>query len=79
MSKDYNVTQFDQVADGADFDSSAKELFGDNYDAFMKVYSDSDARDELRRATVTDYVHFNNLEVTKYQDEGWDPVEIYQQ
>ena len=78
MSKDYNVTRFDQVADGADFDSSAKELFGDNYDAFMNVYSDSDAREELRRATVTDYVHFNGLEVTQYQDEGWDPIKIYE-
>lgn len=78
LNKDYEVTAFDQVADGADFESSAKELFGEYYEDFMAVNSDSDARDELRRATVTDYVHFNNLDVTKYQDEGWDPIEIYQ-
>ena len=78
LNKDYEVTAFDQVADGGDFDASAKELFGEHYDDFMAVYSNSDARDELRRATVTDFVNFNGLDVTQYQDEGWDPIEIYQ-
>lgn len=73
----YAVSSFDMVADGADFDSSAKELFGDNYDAFMKVYSDDEARDELRKATVSDYVNMNGLDVTQYQDYGWDPVPLY--
>ena len=75
--KDYSVTGFDQVADGEDFESSAKELFGENYDDFMKVYSDSDARNELRKITVSDYVNMNGLSVTQYQDEGWDPVKLY--
>lgn len=74
---DNTVTAFDQVADGGDFEPSAKEIFGDNYDAFMKVYSDSDARDELRKITVSDYVNLNGLDVTQYQDYGWDPVELY--
>ncbi len=73
----YTVTRMDVVADGSGFDASARKLFGDKYEDFMEVYSDSDARDELRRITVTDYVHFNDLSVTKYQDEGWDPVELY--
>ena len=73
----YTVNAFDMVEDGADFESSAKELFGDYYDAFMKIYSDSDARDELRKITVSDYVNLNGLDVTQYQDYGWDPVELY--
>lgn len=77
VSKDYVVTDFKQAADGEDFDSSAKEIFGDHYDDFMKIYSDSDLRNELRKVTVTDYVNLNGLSVTKFQDEGWDPVEIY--
>ena len=76
LDKDNVVTKFDQVADGSEFDASAKELFGGNYDAFMKVFGDSDARAKLRTATVTNYVRANDLKVTKYQDEGWDPVEI---
>lgn len=73
----YTVSSFDMVADGADFDSSAKELFGDNYDALMKVMGDDKARDELRKATVSDYVNMNGLDVTQYQDYGWDPVPLY--
>jgi dihydroneopterin aldolase len=47
VSKDgdtYTVSSFDMVADGSGFEASAKELFGDNYDAFMKVYSDDVTR-----------------------------------
>lgn len=74
---DYTVTAFDEVADGGDFESSAKELFGDHYDDFMKVYGDSDARNELRKITVSDYVNLNSLDINYYHDEGWDPVELY--
>ena len=76
---EYEVTSFDVVADGGEFESSAKELFGDSYEDFMKVYGDSDARQELRKITVSDYVNMNGLEVTKLQDEGWDPVDLYLQ
>lgn len=74
---DYTVTAFDQVADGGAFEESAKELFGEHYDEFMAVYSDSDARDENRKITVSDYVNLNGLDVNYYQDYGWDPVELY--
>jgi len=73
----YVVTAFDVVADGSDFESSAKDLFGDSYDDFMAVYGDQEAREELRKITVSDYVNMNDLEITQYQDYGWDPVELY--
>lgn len=77
---DYTVTSFDQVADGSNFEPSAKELFGDDFDAFMKVNSDHDAYMELRKATVSDYVSLNGLdEITQFQDYGWDPVELNKQ
>lgn len=74
---DNTVTAFDVVADGEDFESSAKEIFGENYEDFMKVYSDSDARAENRKITVSDFVNLNGLEFKYYKDEGWDPVELY--
>jgi len=74
---DYTVTAFDVVADGGKFESSAKEIFGDSYDDFMKVYGDSDALAESRKITVSDYVNLNKLDINYYQDEGWDPVELY--
>jgi len=74
---DYTVTAFDQVADGEAWEESAKELFGDAFDDFFAVSSDTEARDELRRITVSDYVTMNGLDINYYHDEGWDPVELY--
>ena len=72
----YTVTSFDPVLDGADYDSSAKEIFGDKYDAFVAVESDDVAREEQRKATIAEYVTSHNVPATKYQDYGWDPVDI---
>lgn len=74
---DYTVTAFDQVEDGGNFEASAKEIFGEAYEDFMDVYGDSDARAETRKITVSDYVNLNHLDIKYYQDEGWDPVELY--
>jgi len=73
---DNTVTAFDQVADGGEFEPTAKEIFGEHFDDFMKVNSDSDARNALRKKTVSDYVKQYGLDVKYYQDEGWDPVEL---
>lgn len=73
---DYTVTAFDEIADGGEFDKSAREIFGDNYDAFMAVYGDSDANEKDRLITISDFVNLNGLEFNYYQDEGWDPVEL---
>ena len=50
---------------------------GEHYNAFMKAYSDEEARKELRTITVSDYVNLNGLAVTQYQDYGWEPVKLY--
>ena len=73
---EYKVTAFDQVKDGGEFDASAKEIFGDSYDDFMKVYSDDEAREALRLKGLADYVKTNGLSVTKTQEEGWDAVDL---
>lgn len=72
----YKADSFEQVADGSDFDSSAKEIFGDKYDDFMKVYSDDKTMNDLRTQAIRDYVQATGLEVTQYQDYGWDPVQL---
>ena len=72
----YTVTGFDQVADGGDFEPSAKEIFGDDYDAFMEINSDSDAIEKERAKVLADYVKANDLNVKKYKDPGWKPVKL---
>lgn len=72
----YVVDHFDPVADGSDFDASAKEIFGDKYDAFMEVYSNDDLKNEKRKDFIEEYVFSHSVPATKYQDYGWDPVEL---
>jgi hypothetical protein len=72
----YVVKEFEQVKDGGEFEPSARDIFEESYDDFMKIYSDSDTREKLRAQGLADYVKTNGLSVTKYQDEGWDPVDL---
>ena len=73
---EYKVTDFKPVEDGSNFESTAKDIFGDDYDKFMQISSDSDAREKLRAQGLADYVKTNGLAVTKYQDYGQDPVDL---
>lgn len=70
------VTSFDQVEDGSNFDPSAKKIFGEYYDKFMEVNSDNESREEFRKNILINYVEDNGLNITAYQDYGWDPVEL---
>ena len=75
----YKVSSMDVVADGAGWDESAREIFGEHYDDFIAVHNDEEARAENRKITVSDYVNLNGLSVTQFQDYVWDPVELYLQ
>ena len=72
----YSVKEFEPVADGGAFESSARDIFEENYDKFMEVQGDEAGREELRAKGIAAYVKTMGLDVTKYQDEGWDPVDI---
>lgn len=67
----YEVTSFDQVADGSDNLSSAKKIFGDKYDVFQSINSDEVRRENHRAAVLTSFVKTHDLKVTMYQDYGW--------
>ena len=69
--KGFEVTAFDQVEDGSRNLPSAKEIFGDKYDAFHAINSDEQKREQLRAEGLATYVKDHNLPVTLYQDFGW--------
>ena len=73
---DYKVTEFKPVEDGSNFETSGREIFGDDYDKLIEITSDSDAREKLRAQGLADYVKTNGLSVTKYQDYDQDPVDL---
>lgn len=72
----YTVTGMEIVEDGSDFTESAERIFGEHYDEFMKIYSDSEYKEEIRAQIIANYVAANDLNITAYQDYGQDPVEL---
>lgn len=76
LNADFDVVSMDVVEDGSNFTESAKKLFGDHYDKFMEVESDAEAREQIRAQIIANYVAANELPITKYQDEGWNPISL---
>lgn len=72
----YKVERFDVVEDGESYDASARKIFGDRYEKFSQVSSDDKTREALRGEILANYVKANDLKVTKYQDYGWDPIDL---
>lgn len=70
------VFDFNAVADGADNMLSAERIFGDKFDAFQKMVSDEADREEARNRAIAEYALKHDLDVTLFQDFGWDPEEI---
>lgn len=70
--KGYTVTGFDQVGDGSLFVKTAKQIFGDKYDAFVAVYSDHEKRNRHHEELLSEYVRKHHLTATMYQDNGQD-------
>ena len=72
----YEVTSMEVTEDGSGFDKSAKKIFKENYDAFMKDGEDEKLREKTRAQIIANYVAANDLDITAYQDTGWDPVPL---
>jgi len=56
------VTQFEQVEDGARFESSAKRLFGEHFDMFMNIHSNESVREAVRLEQTNEYLKNHGLE-----------------
>lgn len=72
----YEVTGFEQVGDGSQFEPTAKKIFGDKYDAFMKINSNEKDREQHRALGIAKYVKTHDLKVAMYQDYGWPAVKL---
>ncbi len=72
----YEVTGMEVVADGSDFEPTAKKIFGDHYQELIDSSADEKGREEIRAQIIANYVAANNLDITAYQDFGWDPVSL---
>lgn len=74
----YEVKSFDEVADGSLFDSTAKAIFLEHYDTFIKIQSNDTARKSVREKALAAYVSAHQIPAKLYKDYGWDAVTIPQ-
>ena len=72
----YEVVSFDMVGNGSEFEPSAKKIFGDYYEDFMKAEADEEAREKDRAQIIANFVAANDLDISQYKDFGWDPVTL---
>lgn len=72
----YEVKSFDAVADGSDFNPTAKAIFGERYDAFIALQADDKAKKVTREEAIATYVFSHLIPAKYYQDFGWDAQEI---
>ena len=77
VGETFRVTKFDQVADGSDNTPSAKKIFGNLYTAFRQINSDEKERQRKRTEAIRFYVKQNKLSIKCYQDEGWEPIDLF--
>jgi hypothetical protein len=67
----FEVTAFEQVEDGSRNLPSAKNIFGDKFNAFQAINSDEQRREKLRSEVLAVYVKKRGIAATLYQDNGW--------
>ena len=72
----YEVSGMDVVADGSDYTPSAKKIFGDRYDEVTAVIGDDELKEQTRAQIIANYVALNDLDISAFQDYGWDPISL---
>ncbi len=73
----YIVIGFDGVRDGSYFTDDLRALCKGNLGLYQKFINNSEKeREEIRTTLIRDYVNYNDLDITNYQDFGWDPIPL---
>ena len=72
----FEVTDFDQVADGAGNLESAKQIFGKKYEVFRDLNGDEKKREQRRALLIARYAAQHGIAARCYQDYGWPAVAL---
>ena len=72
----FEVTSFEAVADGSEWEPSAKRIFGERFTDFQESNSDEKYREDIRMKTVAEYVKSHQIPVSIVKDYGWPAVQI---
>ena len=82
----YEVTGFDRVGDGSDYNPDVERIFGnapqEAGDLVQALYETGDSRngktEEVRKTFIRMYADSVPQTIRYYQDYGWDPVPVYE-
>lgn len=72
----YRVSSFEQTADGAGWEASARRIFGSYYDVYQNIHSNQGVQEAVRREQLRHYLKRHSLHYRYYQDYGWPAVEL---
>lgn len=72
----FEVTEFEQTADGSDNLTSAQRIFGDKFNEFAAAHSNDIEREKKREKALAKFVKRTGLPVHFYKDYGWPALEI---
>ncbi len=70
------VTSFVETEDGAGNVASAQRIFGEHYDIYQNMHSNSSLREAIRQEQLSEYVRQHDLPFRYYKDYGWQAVAL---
>lgn len=80
VNDEWRVTSMEEAGDGDDYSADIQRFANGDKELESKYFAASDLgtpeNREIRTRFVRNYVEANGLEVTGYQDNGWEPVEL---
>lgn len=70
------ATAFEQTADGAGNEESARRIFGKHYDIYQNMHSNPAVREAVRQEQLREYISRHKMNIHYYKDFGWPAVEL---
>ena len=78
VNAEWQVTSMEEAGDGDDYAEDIRRFSNGDRELEAKYFDASDlgTKQEIRMQFIKAYVEANSLDITAYQDYGWDPVEF---
>ena len=72
----FEVTSMDRVGDGSNYDPDMERIFGVKKELLEAIRTADEDLDKVRAEYIGMYSEESGIEITAFQDYGWDPVPI---
>jgi len=74
--EEYEGVRMDEVSSGADYDQSARSIFGERFDELERIHADDAGRRAREEQVLANYAAANQLPIVQYQEYGREPVRL---